>query len=490
MEIRNSHGIEFKENRQRKICLFTDWISSFLAFLGFDIFRFYYLRLGDEFQELLNYILSGKLILEQIFVPILLLFIYWLSGYYNHPFERSRLKEFLVTLYSQVFNAVIIYLAALTNDQLYLRRENWMLLLILFLFLFTFTYLSRLWVTDNMFRKVKKYNRGPRTVIIGTSQEAFDLATKLTTANTNKPNEEIIGFLPFGNERENALLDNFPGNSIMFKDIEELKKLCAKKMVDQVVIVPPNVKSSSNKILSILYNLFPYDIAIKINPDIISIITPTIRLEDILGEPFIDLSRPQTSEFSKNIKRTFDVIASILGLSLLSPILAFAAIGVRLSGPGRIIYSQERIGIHRKPFKIYKFRSMIEEAEEDGMPRLSSDSDHRITRIGKWLRKYRIDELPQFWNVLKGEMSLVGPRPEREYFIDRIIKKAPWYTLVLQVRPGITSWGMVKYGYATDVEQMIERNRYDLIYLTNMSTAVDFKILIHTIKTVGKGEGK
>ena len=128
------------------------------------------------------------------------------------------------------------------------------------------------------------------------------------------------------------------------------------------------------------------------------------------------------------------------------------------------------------------------DAEASG-PRLSSEGDSRITPVGRVLRKYRLDELPQFWNVLKGDMSLVGPRPEREYFINEIVKKAPYYTLVSQVRPGITSWGMVKYGYASSVEQMVERTRYDLIYLANMSNLVDVKILIYTVKTIVTGRG-
>ena len=154
-----------------------------------------------------------------------------------------------------------------------------------------------------------------------------------------------------------------------------------------------------------------------------------------------------------------------------------------------MIYRQRRIGIHHKPFTIYKFRTMRTDAEAAG-PQLSGENDPRVTKVGRVMRKYRIDELPQFWNVLKGDMSLVGPRPEREYFIRQIVKEAPYYTLVHQVRPGITSWGMVKYGYASTVGQMVERTRFDLIYLSNMSTMVDIKILIHTLKTVMTGKGK
>lgn len=475
--------------RQRCICIFTDWCTTFLAFLAFNIFRFYFMGLGDDFVELAGFLLYGKLILEQLIVPVLLLGVYWISGYYNHPFERSRLQEFLITFYSQLFNAVVIYLAALTNDHLYLRRENWILLLILFLLLFVFVYVGRLCITNRLLKRMKRFNIKPRTVIVGYSDDAVKIARKLVDP-VNKPHGHLVGFMPFGNETDaSIILKNFPDTSLI-ENIGRLNSLCSEKKVDQVIVVPPPGKTPTNKILHFLYNLYPYDVSIKISPDIFNIITPSVRLQDILDEPFIDLTSPQTSEFSKNIKRALDVVFSGIALTVLSPLFGIIALAVKRSGPGGIIYSQWRVGIHRKPFKIYKFRSMVQDAEKDGTPRLTTDDDNRITGVGKWMRKYRLDELPQLWNVLIGDMSLVGPRPEREFFIDRIVKKAPWYTLVLQVRPGITSWGMVKYGYASDIEQMIERNRYDLIYLTNMSVAVDFKILIHTVKTVGAGEGK
>lgn len=268
--------------------------------------------------------------------------------------------------------------------------------------------------------------------------------------------------------------------------LSKIKDICFHRNIDQVVIALE--KYDDDKVMQILQDLFPLDIPVKIAPDTLSYVTSAIRLKDIYGEPFVDLTAPLISESSKNVKRLSDVMTSVVVMTLLSPLYLAIGMLVRMDSPGKVFYSQERIGRRQRPFRIYKFRTMREDAES-GVPMLSSDDDPRITKVGRILRKYRLDELPQFWNVIKGDMSIVGPRPEREYFIRRIMEKAPYYALVYQVRPGITSWGMVKYGYASNLSQMIERTRYDLIYMSNMSLFVDMKILIYTVKTVIKGKG-
>ena len=189
------------------------------------------------------------------------------------------------------------------------------------------------------------------------------------------------------------------------------------------------------------------------------------------------------------LKRSLDIIFSVTALIVLSPVLLIIAIITILSSKGPIIYKQERIGYLKKPFTIYKFRSMYADAEKNG-PALSRDNDIRITAWGKFMRTWRLDELPQLWNIAIGDMSLVGPRPERKFYIDQVIKQSPQYNDLLKVKPGLTSWGMVKFGYASSVEEMIQRMEYDLKYIENTSMLLDFRIILHTFSLVVSGKGK
>jgi exopolysaccharide biosynthesis polyprenyl glycosylphosphotransferase len=268
---------------------------------------------------------------------------------------------------------------------------------------------------------------------------------------------------------------------------QDLRRIIEEQQVEEAIIA---VESSEHAHISrIITELEGTQVRIKIIPDMYDIMAGSVKMTSIFGAPLIEVNPQIMPAWQFALKRLVDIVFSGVALVLLSPFLLVLAVLVKTSSPGPVFFRQERIGRHGKPFKIIKFRSMYCDAEKKG-PQLSSATDPRITPIGRFLRRARLDELPQFWNVLKGEMSLVGPRPERQFFIDRITEVAPHYRHLHKVRPGITSWGQVKFGYAENVDQMVRRLKYDILYIENMSLAVDLKILAYTVIIMLKGDGK
>ena len=205
--------------------------------------------------------------------------------------------------------------------------------------------------------------------------------------------------------------------------------------------------------------------------------------------PLVSITSSSMKDWEACVKRFFDLTCSLLALLVLSPLFLLLAVWIKCDSRGPVFYFQERIGRYGRPFRIIKFRTMYVDAEREGTPRLSSPVDKRVTRVGHVLRRYRLDELPQFWNILRGEMSIVGPRPEREYYIRQIVERAPYYCLVYRVRPGLTSWGPIRIGYTDTVDKMVERLNYDIIYMDNMSLKTDAKILLFTLEVIIKGKG-
>jgi len=214
-----------------------------------------------------------------------------------------------------------------------------------------------------------------------------------------------------------------------------------------------------------------------------------LKMTNIYGALLLELKSDIMPFWQQAIKRVMDFLISFIAVILLTPFFIFSAIAVKFSSPGPILYLQERVGLNGAIFKIIKFRTMYVDSENLG-PQLSSENDPRITKIGRFMRKTRLDEFPQFINVLFGQMSLVGPRPERQFYIDQIVKLEAQYLHLNRVRPGITSWGQVKFGYAENVEQMLQRMKFDLIYMKNRSLSLDIKIMFYTVIIVLKAKGK
>ncbi len=432
------------------------------------------------YTDIYRFLFSHNVLLGQFIFPVMMMGIYYMSGFYTQVFRKSRLQEFITTFFSSFINMILLFFIALINDTIEDRIFNYELMLILWGCLFGCVYIVRFIITGNATRNIHGRKWQFNTLIVGNGSLAHSFVMQMNNMEQSL-GYNVIGYVNISGE--NPVKDS----DKPVYEFDEISRVCSEHNVKEIIVVP--TKISESKMLRVVNKLFPLNLPIKISPDMYNILISKVRINTLCGEPLVDVSGTNLSASAENLKRIIDVSMSVLALLLLSPFLLLIMILIKLDSKGSIMYHQERIGYHNKTFKIYKFRTMVEGAEAKGVPQLTCENDSRVTPLGRFMRKYRIDELPQFWNVIKGDMSIVGPRPERRYYIDQIIKEAPYYVLLHQVRPGITSMGMVKFGYATNVDEMIKRSRYDLIYIENMSLLNDMKIILYTIKTVLTGRG-
>ena len=464
-----------KKSKQAGKYILSDFISASVAWLLFNILRYEVFAIDEGADSLLDYLQYPGVLGGQVVIPLFWLVLYYFSGYYNKPFGKSRLTELFSTFITVLIGTVFVFFALLLDDIPRSIDIYYKLFFGMFGLQFFITYIPRLLIKQSGMRKIKNREWAMKVLIIGAGGKAVRIAHDLYRLGY-----DICGFVS-EDERTPVKADR---NQVL-GTVEDIPVLMEKENVDEIVLA---VESKNNKaLLGILYSLYRYKRPIKVLADRFNMLSK-IQLRTIRGIPLVDVTDNNFSPAEQNIKLFLDKVCSVVALLLLSPLFAYIAWRVKKDSPGPVFFRQERIGYLGQPFWMYKFRTMYVNAEENG-PSLSSEDDLRVTPFGRIMRKYRLDELPQFWNVLKGDMSLVGPRPERKYFIDEIVKTAPYYYLLHNVRPGITSLGMVKYGYAASVDKMVERMEYDILYYENMSLTLDLTILIYTVKTVITGKG-
>ena len=268
---------------------------------------------------------------------------------------------------------------------------------------------------------------------------------------------------------------------------KNVKKLLKEKNVSEIILALET--HEADVLMNVVADCELEDVSIKIIPDLYEIISGQARTSQIYGFPLIDIMPQLMPEWEKKIKRILDIFISFILLILTLPVTVGTAIAIKINSKGPVFYKQDRSGLNGKTFNIIKFRSMVQDAESKSGPIWSTKDDPRITTVGAFIRRVRIDEIPQMWNVLKGDMSLVGPRPERPYFVEQLSKEIPLYKRRLKVRPGITGWAQVKHKYDETVEDVKTKLRYDLFYIENMSLRNDLKILFRTIFVVLFGKG-
>ncbi len=456
--------------------IFFDTIAAVLTWFLFMVFR----RLNNELDLLSGFdifIPYKDYYLSFVLFPLLCISTHYLTGYYFKPARTSKTIAIFKTGISSLIVTLIVFFLLILDDIVISYEYYYQSFLVLFSLLFVttgfFRFIQFLIIIDNF----KKKKRTINTLIVGTGTNAKNIAEGMAK---NSIYNTLIGFIK--SNKNEVLVDK----NLILGEFCFIGKIIKQKKIQEVIIALDN--TDEIRFFEIINNLFQYNINIKLSPHLYQMLIGRAKISEYGINPLINLTEPTMRDWEFSIKRTFDFLSSLIALILLSPVIVIIGLAIKIDSKGSIIFKQERIGRGGKPFWIYKFRTMFVDAEK-GKPCLSTSNDSRITKVGHYLRKYRLDEIPQFVNILLGEMSIVGPRPERQFYINKIVEEAPYYFLLYRILPGLTSWGPIKVGYTDTTQKMIERLNYDIVYMENMTLSTDIKIILSTFEVIFKGKG-
>ena len=417
-------------------------------------------------------------------VPTGWMLFYAIFDQYKDIYRLSRLATLTRTLFLSFFGVLFLFFTLVLDDFVTGYQTYYRSFAVLFGLHFVLTATARMIVLTRASRRLKKNLVTYRTLLVGSGERASELYHDIAGRKYGL-GYNFVGLLEDPAQPPGPVAGSLP----RLGDLSELETVLREHDIEEVIIA---LEAEQHPRLRGLLNvLFLYSdmVLVKIIPDLYDILLGSVQMNHVFGAVLIEIKQDLMPRWQRLVKRLVDIVASAVLLLLLLPLYAWCALRVRASSPGPIFFRQERVGLNGQPFEIIKFRSMYTDAEARG-PQLSKADDPRCTPWGAVMRKWRLDEIPQFWNVLKGDMSLVGPRPERRHFIDLITEQAPHYRHLLKVRPGITSWGQVKFGYAGSVEEMLDRLQFDILYIENMSLGLDLKIMFYTLLVLVRGEGK